>query len=236
MSTTFKSNNPTSYLGVEPTNPPQVWCRKRDPINATDVKNYTIGDVWINTVSHAIWMLSALVNTPGNPSHKTAVWAPVSNIGPAGIATLIGDAGVVVGPTLGNCNIIGDGVSIATTGVAPSDIRIGLTGNPSFRWIPAATPQFMVENTGYMCITGGPHAFSLPPVAAVGSVFAIQGFLGSWGILPGAGQVIFFSQTSFSSAGGGCISTDPVDAISLICVVANTLWAVNNIKGNITVI
>jgi len=155
MSSSLKSNNPLSYLGVNPPNPPNVWYREnRDPDNNLDVKNYNIGDLWINTRAHTAWILLALLNNPGNPSHKTAIWQNLGGAAPGGIGTLTGDAGVPIGPTLGNCEIVGDGVTIATQGVAPSAIQISAIGNPKLETLSGDTGAIVGPTLGNCRIIG----------------------------------------------------------------------------------
>jgi hypothetical protein len=124
MSSSLPTRNPTGYLGINPTYPGQIYFRKKAPNNLLDVHNYNPGDTWINTASGAIWMLTRIVNQPP-PLPKLANWVTISGAGIAGIATLSGDAGVAVGPVLGNCRITGVAAQgVSTTGIALDNIEI----------------------------------------------------------------------------------------------------------------
>lgn len=60
MSSTLSGQNPTSYLGVKATNPPQVIVAARAPLSV-DI-NFDIGTEWINTVTSTQYVLTSIVN------------------------------------------------------------------------------------------------------------------------------------------------------------------------------
>jgi hypothetical protein len=157
---------------------------------------------------------------------------------------------VVGGVTAGNY-----GVLISSSSGVPSWLANGTTGQvltattsgtPSwaaasgggFTWnnVTGST-QVIVAGNGYISNSAS-VAFTLPTVAAVGTVIAIQGSgLGSWSLAQNASQQIIFNQVSSTSGTGGSVSsTGSVDGITLICVTANDTWVVNQSIGNLSVV
>jgi hypothetical protein len=81
---------------------------------------------------------------------------------------------------------------------------------------------------------------SLPTTCAVGKTFAVQGKgAGGWRISQAVGQQIHFGEVSSTSGTGGYIeSTSPslqYAAVELICITADTIFAVRNSSGVINV-
>ena len=94
----------------------------------------------------------------------------------------------------------------------------------------------MAVNNGYGSNSAGAVAFTLPVTSAVGDTVAIQGMQGSWNVVQGAGQQIHVgSSASTLGAGGSIASTNAFDAITLVCLVANTIWYAKAPQGNITI-
>lgn len=112
--------NPLSYAGVNASQPPQFVTKATDP-TPNDSKNFYLGTLWLNTATEAVWMLVSLA---GN----VATWVMIT--GAAGsILTLTGNVGAAVGPTLGNVNVIGDGVGVFVGGnPGTSTLTISLIG------------------------------------------------------------------------------------------------------------
>ena len=111
MSTQFASNNPTSYFGLEATNPGQNWFRDRDPL-PSDFRNYHIGDRWIHV-------------DPLNPG-SASIWSLVSKSATAGFWTVLGggmfavssiltDDANLVDPIAGVIALTGDSVQGLST-------------------------------------------------------------------------------------------------------------------------
>jgi hypothetical protein len=127
----------------------------------------------------------------------------------------------------------GSGVTI--TGGAGS-ITIATSGG-GLTWSVVAAPTTIAVNNGYGANSGGTTAFTLPAVAALGSIFSIVGMAVGWTIAQGAGQEIFFGNTHTSNGVGGSLaSTNAGDCITCVCLVANTTWYVTSSIGNITVV
>jgi len=113
---------------------------------------------------------------------------------------------------------------------------VSLIGNSSFFWTPVVgVAQVLIPDRGFYTTNAAPTAFTLPAVAAAGSVIWIQGAsAGGWTLSQAAGQIVVFDSVSFTSPGAGVkvASTDVTDGVEMLCVVANTTWQVLNVKGN----
>jgi len=293
MSTQLPANNPTAYLGVESTYPGQIHLKRRAPINAQDVRNYVLGDTWIDLNTNGIWQLTNLVNLPGGG--KAAVWTTTSGAGVAGVTNLQGDVGLPVGPIAGLCLVTGDAAqgvstqgfiatgeikttvqdastvakgvsqynaaqfttlagvvsivnaSTAVKGIAQFDPTyfstavgvVSLANISSFQWLAAIAAQPITPNRGYYTTLPGLTTFTLPLVAAAGSIIKIQGgSAGGWQINQNAvpAQQIIFDNLNATTAGaaGYIASIDPYGGIDLLCITANTTWVATSIKGNLT--
>ncbi len=82
MSSQVQSRNISAYLGVNAVNPPNVWLRKKNPNNAAnspDFTNYTLGDLWINTVLQNTWLLQNKTGSVGSiAAPATPTWVQIS--------------------------------------------------------------------------------------------------------------------------------------------------------------
>jgi hypothetical protein len=97
--------------------------------------------------------------------------------------------------------------------------------------------QAMSANTGYIANNGsGVTAFTLPTTIAVGQRLSIAGGLStSWSLAQNASQLIHFGSVVTTTGTGGSISsTNEYDQLDLICIVANTTFAVRGCLGNLT--
>lgn len=61
MTKRLTGRNVLAYLGVNTTTPPNTRQAVTDP-RSTDYKNFTVGDIWINTSNEKVWIL---VGKPG---------------------------------------------------------------------------------------------------------------------------------------------------------------------------
>lgn len=118
MSKRLTGLNPLAYLGVEPTHPSDMYMSPESP-TPTDVRNFNIGDFWINTETLVLWVL---VSQDGG----VATWIPLSAGGGAttnfnadtGTATEFGGA----------ISILGDGVN-TNTSASGSTLNVNLNQN-----------------------------------------------------------------------------------------------------------
>ena len=127
-----------------------------------------------------------------------------------------------------------------------------LTGNsgsaPSFQapsaggitWVNVTSAtQAMAINTAYVSNdTSTLVTLTLPATAAIGSIVQVQGAgSGLYTIAQNASQLINFnSVVSTTGTGGSVSSTSQFDSITLVCITANTTWAVNQSVGTFSVV
>lgn len=99
------------------------------------------------------------------------------------------------------------------------------------------TSQTASVDNGYIANNAGLVTVTIPTTAAVGSVVRVAGVgAGGWKIAQNASEIIHFGNLASTTGTGGYIaSTNRYDAVELVCVVADTEWAVISSVGNITV-
>ena len=124
------------------------------------------------------------------------------------------------------------GVGIAVTNGAGS-ITISATGS-GLAWVDATNAAYnLAVATAYGCNRGGGVAFTLPAVAAQGTVIEIVGILGLWNIVQGAGQQVHIGAASTTAgAGGSLTATNVGDCVTLRCIVADTEFRAQAVVGN----
>ncbi len=145
---------------------------------------------------------------------------------------LIGSTGV--DPVAAN---ITGGTNITVTNGAGT-ISISAPGVTSFTWNSvAAGSQALVANNGYVTNNGASLVtYTLPATAPLYSIIDVVGMsAGGWVIDVGTGLINFGNKTTTATT-GSLSSTNQWDNVKLICVVANTTWAVLSGVGNITVV
>lgn len=127
------------------------------------------------------------------------------------------------------------GTGISITSVTGS-ITIAASGVGSLVWNDVSgTTQAAVVNNGYIISNAGQTTVTLPATAAEGSVFAVQGKgAAGWILQMNTGQTCHFGNAATSSA-GSLTSTNLWDSVSIVCVTANTTFAVTASIGNLTV-
>ena len=99
----------------------------------------------------------------------------------------------------------------------------------------SGTTQAAAVNNGYIISNASQTTVTLPATAAEGSVFAVQGKgAAGWILQANTGQVIHLGSSATSSA-GSLTSTNLWDSVTIVCVTANTTFAVTSVIGNLTV-
>lgn len=133
------------------------------------------------------------------------------------------------GATLSN----GTGINITS---ATGSITIASTGVGSLVWNDVSgTSQTAAVNNGYIISNASQTTVTIPATAAEGSVFAVQGKgAAGWILQMNTGQTCHFGNTATTSA-GSLTSTNLWDSVSIVCVTANTTFAVTSAVGNLTV-
>lgn len=103
-----------SYIGTRAVQPPNWNFEERDPTTA-DTANYSIGDLWINQNSKAVFVLVSLDGTSTSKG-ELADWRQWAS-GDGGILTLTGNSGgAVSGDVNRNVNVVGDATTFNITG------------------------------------------------------------------------------------------------------------------------
>jgi hypothetical protein len=127
----------------------------------------------------------------------------------------------------------GTGISI-TNGAG--SITIASSGVGALFWNDVSgTTQAAAVNSGYIISNASQTTVTLPATAAEGSTFAVQGKgAGGWILQMNTGQTCHFGNAATASA-GSLTSTNQWDSVSIVCVTANTTFAVYSSIGNLTV-
>lgn len=229
-STNLPSRNPTGYLGIKETNPPQLYFIDRAPTQ-DDSRPYDAGDMWIDPVSDNAYLLIKKVGS-------IATW---HNIGTAVsiLGKLTGDTGGPINPDVSdNINLLG-GTGISTTGnPGTNTITFSATGG-GMGWTEITTTSVsMTPDNGYVLNNAVLVTATLPVTCPFGSKIKVVGKgAGGWKIAQNAGQTIKFGKFNTTTGVGGSLdSTDDDDVISLLCTTADTDFTVMSAIGNITII
>jgi len=128
----------------------------------------------------------------------------------------------------------GDGIQI-TNGAG--SITIAATAT-TFTWVEVITSsQAMDINTGYLINEGGAVLLTLPATAPQFSRLQVLHKSGSWAVLCGTGQTIYFGNQQTTTGIGGSLGGNTAgDGVSLICITADTEWRVEfGPQGNLVV-
>lgn len=160
--------NPLSYLGVNPYTPVPLILQRRDPTQNDD-QNFTLGTMWLNTITYDLWYLA-------NLEQRVATWILLSG-GAASIEFIQGNIGGPVGP---DANSIINFVNANTTvniagnpGTFTQTQDFGITNlmlGSSMPAITTATNNVGLGNTTGDTLTSGSNNILLGP--ANGSAFA----------------------------------------------------------------
>lgn len=177
-----------------------------------------------NTVSGLATANSASLVTNGS---GVPAWQALS----AG-QILVGTTGAA--PTATAINS-GTGI-LVSNGSGTITVALSGTGPGTLTWNDVAgTSQAAAVNNGYIISNAGLTTVTLPATAAVGSVFAVQGKgAAGWVLQANTGQIIHLGSSATSSA-GSLASTNLWDSVSIVCVTANTTFAVTSVVGVLTV-
>ncbi len=204
-----------------------------------------------NTVSPTFRILPNSIATLAGDS-GTATGSTVNVVGSGVISTSATSATLTIASTAANTinatsgsatassnafTIVGAGtVSTSATG---STLTITGTGG-GFTWNnTTGSTQAMAVGNGYVDNgSGSPTVYTLPATAAVGNIVAVQGAgSGLWKIAQNSGQTIAFNGvTSTSGVTGSVSSTSQFDVMYVMCITANSGWAVNQSVGNLSVV
>lgn len=119
-----------------------------------------------------------------------------------------------------------------------NSLNLEAAGGSTFTWNEiTGTSDTMAVGNGYVANNAGLVTLTLPASATFGSVIRVAGLgAGGWKIAQNAGQTIKFGTLATTTGVGGYLSsTEDLDAVELLCVVADTDFSVISSVGNITV-
>jgi hypothetical protein len=186
------------------------------------------------TVSQILYSSSANV-IAGLSTANSAVLVTNSTGVPAWSGTMT-NGQLIIGSTTATptAATITAGTGISVTNGAAS-ITIASTGVGSLVWNDVSgTTQNAAVNNGYIISNSSQTTVTLPATAAEGSVFAVQGKgAAGWILQMNTGQTCHFGNAATTSA-GSLTSTNQWDSVSIVCVTANTTFAVYAAVGNLT--
>lgn len=162
------------------------------------------------------------------PSSFVAAGNPNTNTGGNSQAGQIGD---IYFDTTGDI-----GYTCSTGGASGTAVWTADSASTSaFTWSNVTTTtQAMAVNNGYVSSNAALSTFTLPTTIAIGQRVAVQGAgVAGWTIAQNSGQSIVWSGgTTTTGAGGSLSSSGQYDEVELICLVANTLFAIRQVQGN----
>lgn len=179
----------------------------------------------INVYNNSGGMLIETVDSPSNMkfylvSNMTinGNWLPVSSV--STLNSLSGDLTLV------------GGTNVTITPNADGEISISAVESGGFVWVDQTTNSAtLVPFTGYVTDAASLVTYTLPSVCPFGSVFEIQGkSADGWIVNTAGGQTIQFGDVTASTS---ISSTLQYDYIRLVCITANTTFAVTNAFGNL---
>lgn len=155
------------------------------------------------------------------------------NAGETIATTYTADSGSAT-PAANNLNIVGSG-STTTSGSGDTITINSSGGGLSWNEVTAVGPTAMAVDMGYVANFTSRVELLLPDTAAFGSVIEIVGVgTGGWQINQNAGETIYFGDSSTTTGASGTIqSSEDRACVKLVCISANTDWAISYSSGNL---
>lgn len=182
-------------------------------------------------------LFSSAANVVGGISTANSATMFTTTAGVPGFTGSMTNGQLLMGSTGANpaLGTITAGAGISVTNGAAS-ITIASTGIGSLVWNDVSgTTQAAAANNGYIISNASQTTVTLPATAAEGSVFGVQGKgAAGWILQMNTGQVCHFGSSATTSA-GSLTSTNQWDSVQIVCVTANTTFAVTSVIGNLTV-
>lgn len=177
------------------------------------------------------------INVFGGTSISTAGAGDTITINADGdiATTYTCDAGSAT-PAANNLNVVGSG-STTTSGAGSTITILSTGGGLSWNEITVVGPTAMSVNMGYVANFTSRVELLLPDTAAFGSVIEIVGKgSGGWQINQNAGETIYFGDSSTTTGATGTVqSSEDRATVRLVCITADTDWAIISSTGNLII-
>lgn len=137
-------------------------------------------------------------------------------------------------PAANNLNVLGSG-STTTSGAGSTITILSSGGGLSWNEITVVGPTAMSVDNGYVANFTSRVELTLPNTAAFGSVIEIVGKgSGGWQINQNAGETIYLGDSSTTTGATGTVqSSEDRATVRLVCITANTDWAIISSTGNL---
>lgn len=201
-----------AWFNFYPTTSPSTYISLKAQ-NKIRISNQSAGTTYTATDVYPVGTRLKVLNLS---TYKYGSVASLSSSSTAVILTMTMDSGTLT-TTI---------TSVARSIISPTNTPIPDTAAGGIAWAGVAgTTQAAAVNTGYIIQNAGQTTVTLPAVAAIGDIVAVQGLgAAGWVLTASAGDTIQVGASA-TSAGGTVTSANQYDAIEVVCVVANTTWA-----------
>jgi len=223
--------NPLSYLGVNPSTPPQTTIQGMSP--QPNNVNFDVGTIWLVRNPIGIWMLTSV-------SGGVATWIPLFPNGGSGATTFPCNSGTAteVGGVL---NVLG--VNVLNTTGGGNTVAINLINGANGQVLigGGAHPVWAnITSTGAtIAITNGPNSINLE---ASGGSGASSFPTNSGTAIPAAGVLNIYGDTTLitTSAAGNTVTASMVQAtngkIPIAATGSPTLYAnITSLDSSVTI-
>lgn len=203
-----------NYRGNNALQPPNWNFVNRDP-DQYDTRNYSIGDLWLNTETEEAFVLVSLAGD--STSHgMRATWVTWTS-GGGSVVEVVTDSGTAV-PSSGTLNILG-GSNIGTTATG-NTVTVNLDSTISVSGITVTAGNILVTNPGTISVTGSGTISTINGdiLTAAGDLYAATG-----DIIAGAGNI---------TAAVGTISATTGPIVAGTTITATT--GITSSSGNIS--
>lgn len=198
----------------------------------------TTGTIGANTIPTNINFLVA-PDGGGAPARAMSIQEDKTVVFDGDIDASLTDGQLLIGNTgsVASKATLTAGAGISITNGSGS-ITVNATGG-GYAWTEVTgTSQAMAINNGYIANNASLVTLTLPAASSVGDTVTVQGKgAGGWRIAQNAGQTIHFGASDTTTGVSGYLEfNNRYDSIELLCITANTEWAVlTGPQGTITV-
>lgn len=154
MSNRLSGSFGLAYRGTNADQPPNWSFETRNPTQY-DTQNFSVGDMWLNSISKDAFLLVSLAGT-NTSKGMLAEWILLT--GNSGTVTeLTGNSGGAVAPDVGgNINVVGDGTTITIVGVpATNTLTASIIGGAPLQSLTTSDANIVTPTTGTIILANG---------------------------------------------------------------------------------